>query len=337
MILRTLTLLMVTALPLRADPPKVVTDIPAVHSIASALMAGVGMPSMLLKAGETPHNFSMRPSQAHDLQNADLVVWMGHGLTPQLEDPIETLATNAEVMELLEIDRLPFLEVRASADFGDDHHDHGHGNHKEPGHDDHKDEDHAGHEHDDHKDGHDNHAGHDHRHGAGGQDPHAWLDPKFATMWAQEIAARLIAADMDNADTYKANLASFAGKMSLLDLDLKAVLAEARDTPFIATHDALYYFESAYGLNARGALANTDAAPAGPERMAAIRAALSDGSIKCALVEAGTSRKGLEAVAPAGGLTFVEIDQVGLTLEPGPALYGNLLRGLADAVKACPS
>ncbi|MEM7438617.1 MAG: zinc ABC transporter substrate-binding protein [Pseudomonadota bacterium] len=385
MVLRALTILMLTAVPLRADPPSVVTDIPAVHSLTSALMAGVGEPSMLLKAGETPHNFALRPSQARDLQNADLVVWMGHTLTPQLEEPVESLAADAKVMELLSLTGLPLLEVRASAILdGDDHDDHsdehGHDDHKDEdghddhahdehkdedghddhAHDDHKDEDghdehahdehkdedgHDDHAHDDHKDkdGHDDHAsedGHDdhddHDHAVGGPDPHAWLDPKFATMWAQEIAALLIATDPENADTYKSNLASLVGELSLLDLDLRAMLADAKDKPFVVAHDALYYFESAYDLNAQGALSNTDAAPVGPGRMAEMRAALEDGTIKCALVEAGASRKGIEAVAPEGNLTFIEIDQVGMTLDAGPGLYSALMRGLADAVKACP-
>lgn len=394
MLLRAVTALSLTALPLHADPVKVVTDIPAVHSLTSSLMAGVGKPELLLRSGESPHDLALRPSQARNMQEADLIVWMGHGLSPQLEDPIETLGANADVLELLDLKGVELLEIRESAEFGDDH-DHGHGDHDDHGdeehaakddHDDHDHEEHAGEEdhddhdheehaskddhddhdheehadkddhddhdheehaseegHDDHdheehaeKDDHDEHAGHDHHAHGDGPDPHAWLDPKIAAYWADEIAEHLAEADPENASVYATNRDALKADLASLDAELAASLAPKQNTPFIMQHDALQYFEVAYGLNARGAVADSEDAPAGPARLRDVQAMLAEGEITCALTEAGTNPRSILAIAPKDTMTLVEIDLVGLSLSPGPALYADLLRGLAAGIVKCP-
>ena len=80
-----------------AAAPEVVTDIPPVHSLAARVMQGVGEPASILPPGATPHGYSMRPSEAARLQAADIVFWVGEGLTPWLEDAVESLAAGRRV------------------------------------------------------------------------------------------------------------------------------------------------------------------------------------------------------------------------------------------------
>ena len=159
-----------------ADVPKVAVDIAPVHSIVSAVMGDLGTPDLVIPAGASPHDHALRPSEARALDQADVVVWMGHALAPWLEGPVDSLAGDATVLELLDHPQTLLLEVRTGATFGE--HDHGHDDHddhKEAAadahdHDDHGDEEHAdAHDHDDH--GHDDHGdedvaadGHDHDH-----------------------------------------------------------------------------------------------------------------------------------------------------------------------------
>ena len=153
-----------------ADVPRVAVDIAPVHSLVARVMDGLGTPDLIIPSGESPHGFSMRPSSAEALQNANVVFWIGHDLTPQLEDAIETLAENASVTELLEADGVTLLDFRESAlfeahDHGDhDEHEHGHEEAKAEDHDHDHDHEHGheeakaeGHDHDDHD--------HDHAHG----------------------------------------------------------------------------------------------------------------------------------------------------------------------------
>jgi len=91
MILRTLTLALCPAVAF-AEAPTVVTDIAPIHSLTAMVMQGVGTPELLLPPNADPHNFALRPSDAANLADADVIVWVGHALSPWLEAPLETLA-----------------------------------------------------------------------------------------------------------------------------------------------------------------------------------------------------------------------------------------------------
>ncbi|MEO1556859.1 MAG: zinc ABC transporter substrate-binding protein [Pseudomonadota bacterium] len=159
-----------------ADVPKVAVDIAPVHSIVSAVMGDLGTPDLVIPAGASPHDHALRPSEARALDQADVVVWMGHALAPWLEGPVENLAGEAVVVELLEHPQTILLDVREGATFGAHDHDHGdHDDHEEVAadahdHDDHDDHGHEevaadAHDHDDHAHGEDKHAdAHDHDH-----------------------------------------------------------------------------------------------------------------------------------------------------------------------------
>ena len=112
-------ILVLCANPLRAEAPRVVADIAPVHSLVAMVMGDLGTPDLLLPPEVSPHHYSMRPSEASALEKADLVVWIGHALTPWLENPVEQLASGAVKLELL--DEAP---VRIALD--DDNHDHDH-------------------------------------------------------------------------------------------------------------------------------------------------------------------------------------------------------------------
>ena len=86
------TALLVSASGVRADVPNIVVDIPPVFSLVSSVMQGVGTPKLLLRGNDSPHNFALRPSQRRDLGQADIIFWIGEGLTPWLEKAQASLA-----------------------------------------------------------------------------------------------------------------------------------------------------------------------------------------------------------------------------------------------------
>ena len=108
-----------------ADTPQVAVDIAPVHSLVARVMDGVGTPDLIIQPGASPHEYSLRPSEAAALQNSDLVFWIGPDLTPWLTDTIETLAKDASVTTLLDLDGTVQLDFRESALFEvHDHDDH---------------------------------------------------------------------------------------------------------------------------------------------------------------------------------------------------------------------
>ncbi len=59
-----------------ADVPRVVTDIAPVHSLVAQVMGDLGRPELLVNGNATLHSFSLGPSQAGSLEQADAVFWI---------------------------------------------------------------------------------------------------------------------------------------------------------------------------------------------------------------------------------------------------------------------
>ena len=82
--------------------PRVVVSVLPVHSLAAGVMAGVGAPRLLIRGAASPHDASLRPSDARALSAADLVIWVGPGLETFLSKPLGALAGRARVIALAE-------------------------------------------------------------------------------------------------------------------------------------------------------------------------------------------------------------------------------------------
>ena len=122
----------------------VVASVKPLHSLVSGVTEGVQKPDLIVKGAASPHTYSLKPSQAKQLEEADLVFWMGHELESFLEHPLEAIATKAKVVELIDTQGLKRLDMREGGAFDDHgHDDHGQGEHSEEGHDDHAGEGHA--------------------------------------------------------------------------------------------------------------------------------------------------------------------------------------------------
>src|SRR5690606_29721490 len=126
---------MVLATPALADAPKVVTDIPPVHSLVALVMGDLGQPELLLKPGASEHHFQLRPSQARALSEADLVVLIGPELTPWIEKSLALRAEGAAALALLAAEGTYLQDYPAHHDAHDHDHKHEHGHAHDHGHD----------------------------------------------------------------------------------------------------------------------------------------------------------------------------------------------------------
>ena len=213
-------------------------------------MQGVGTPDLNIRSGASPHQYSLRPSEAKALQDANVVIWMGKGLTPWMEDAAATLSSETLTMSLLKKEETALLEFRDSALF------------EEHSQNDHNDDKHEKH-------GHDEHA-----HGT--YDPHAWLSPENAKIWLNLIAAQLSTADPENAGTYFTNAAIALTETDTLMTEVSTMLEPIRGTRFIVFHDAYQYFETIFDFPASGAISLGDATDPSPARIAKIQDLIKD-------------------------------------------------------------
>lgn len=318
----------------QAEVPRVVTDIPPVHSLVAQVMGDLGTPELLLEPGADEHSFQLRPSQAAAVAEAGLVVWIGPELTPWLDTALEGRPEGAASLPLL---YAPGTVRRAYGDAG--HEDHAHeaaaGGHDDHGHDDHGQDDHA---HDAHgAEGQGAHAakGHD-DHAHDGTDPHAWLDPGNGKVWLGLIAAQLSGLDPENAATYAANAEAAVAALEALEAELAALLEPVKDKPMVTFHDAYGYFGGHFGLTFAGSIALGDASSPGAKRLVELRGQMEDGAVLCIFPEAQHSPDLVTQMAEGTGARVGGVlDPVGSTLEAGPGAYAALLTGMAETIVGC--
>ena len=82
---------------------KVVTSIKPIHSLAAYVMDGVGKPNVIVDGYNSPHGFSLKPSHAKMIENADLIIWVGEDLEAFLEKPLNSIAKKATKVELMDL------------------------------------------------------------------------------------------------------------------------------------------------------------------------------------------------------------------------------------------
>lgn len=123
----TLAAVLLAAPNARADL-EVVASIKPIHSLVAGVMEGDRAPGLIIQGRTSPHSYSLRPSDARRLQDADLVFWIGHSLEAFLKKPIESLGPHTVAVKLLDAPGVAALPVRTGATFEtDDHSDGDHG------------------------------------------------------------------------------------------------------------------------------------------------------------------------------------------------------------------
>lgn len=149
------------------------------------------------------------------------------------------------------------------------------------------------------------------------------------------IAARLSAADPENAGAYFANAAAARENLNTLAAEIDATLAPVRGGSFIVFHDAYQYFETDFDIPASGAISIGDASAPSPARIAQIQDRIQDAHITCVLTEPQFNPGIVDSVLSGTKANTAVIDPLGAALLPGADLYPQLIKDMADALAGC--
>jgi zinc transport system substrate-binding protein len=297
---------------------KVVASIKPVHSLVSAVMEGVAKPNLLVEGAASPHSYSLKPSQAKQLQDADIVFWMSHDLEAFLENSIENIAQKAVSVPLIESHNLTKLNFREGGAFAA----HGHDDH-----DDKHDDDHDDKHDDDHDDKHDD----DHDE----MDPHVWLDPQNAKALVHEIEEQLAKIDPKNAEIYEANASIIMKKLDNLTNEIDVDLSPVRGRGYVVFHDAYQYFEKRFGVSAIGSITVSPEVMPGAERVRELQEKVRELDATCVFSEPQFQPKLVATVTENTNAGTGVLDPLGASLEDGPELYFKLIRNMANSLKGC--
>ncbi len=276
---------------------RVVASIKPIHSLVASVMAGVGVPELLLKGANSPHNFNLRPSDARTLSEANVVFWVGPNMEIFLTRPLKTLATSGLIVEL---SKTPGLKLLPSGfDEGGENSQNANGLKPK------------------------------------NIDPHFWLDPDNAKLLVGEIVKKLGMADPGNAKLYTTNGAALITRLNRLTTELEATLAGVKTVPFIVFHDAFQYFEKRFDLNAIGAIILNPERTPGARKIRQIRKKIAAGNIRCIFTEPQFNPAIVKSVTNNTPTRVSVLDPLGADIPAGPAAYATLLRVLASALASC--
>jgi zinc transport system substrate-binding protein len=297
--LRILPVLIFCLAPVRpAQALTIVTDIAPVRAIVQAVAGPGADVTALIRPALSPHDFSMRPSDARLLASADLVVWLGPDSTPGLAHALEA-DTSPRVLALNGVTGTQRLELRGVGVFGT-----GSG----AGHDDDHDHDHA--------------------------DPHTWLDPENAALWAGAIAERLAELDAAGADTYRAHARELVRAIAEVRNMIERDLAGQPPVPFAQFHDAFHHFELRFALAPLGAATSEDEESLSLGVIADLRGALEGAAPACLFTSNEAVADRARALLEIIGVTPGYLDALGRDLPEG-FTYPDLLRAIADGYLGC--
>jgi zinc transport system substrate-binding protein len=277
---------------------KVIASIKPIHSLVASVMQGVGTPGLIVSGSNSPHTYSLKPSDAEALQKAEVIFWVGPELEAFLQKPLEALGQNATQVSLLQVKGIETLVAREGNGFDAD-----------------QDEGEV--------------------HVKGELDGHIWLDPENAKAMLKAIAETLSAADKANAAVYTSNAETAAASIDTLSAEIATTVAPAKGKGFIVFHDAYHYFENRFGVKASGAISINPENPPGAQGIAELQKRVADGKVKCVFAEPQFDNKLVNLIIEGSNVESAILDPEGATINPGPALYETVLRNLAKSLQQC--
>ncbi len=291
---------------LRAEVSVVVTSKP-IHALVSSVMAGIATPGLLISGQTSPHSYSMKPSDAQKVHNAQVFFRVSEQLEPFTGKLVQSLPSSVRVVSLADAPGLILLGIRSSGAFE-----------VSEAHTSAPDSAHA--------------HGHEHE---GPHDPHVWLDPENAKVMVKHIAEVLARVAPDHAAAFTANAKAELRRLSELSEELGRELAPVVGKPFIVYHDALHYFENRFGLTALGSVTVSPDLPPSGKRLQELRSLIRSAGVRCVFAEPYLPSRAIEVIAEGTGAKTGVLDPEGVTLEPGPQLYEQLMRNLSRSFRAC--
>jgi zinc transport system substrate-binding protein len=316
----------------------VVATIKPVHSLVAGVMQGVGEPVLLVKGGGSEHGYSVRPSAARALEQAEAVFWVGESMETFLIKPLQALAGDAKAVELWKVPGLTLLATREGGmwqahQHGDEHAgaapDRGAGAHAD-------EQDGQGEDTGPREDAHsetEQQAAEEHAYRE--IDMHIWLEPGNAKVLTGAIATALGDADPPNASIYQANAERLRQRLDELDRSLQDRLTTVADRPYVVFHDAYQYFERRYGVKAVGAITINPMVRPSARRLREIQGQLEELNAACVFAEPQFEPALVDTVIEGTSARKGVLDPLGADLEAGPDQYFELLNGLADSLIDC--
>ena len=293
-----------------ASELRVVASIAPIHSLVSEVMVGAESrePELLVQGKNSPHAYTLRPSDVRKLQDADIFFLVSETLESFAMQSLKSLENDTFVVELMNTSGIHLVQF-AESDSQDRANSHGHE-----------------HPH--------NHA-HETSHPMSRYDHHIWLDPVNAIVMVDEISRVMSNVDPENSEIYRSNANRLRLELEALTEEITSELKSAQDSEFIVFHDAYRTFEHRFGLDKKSHAILLGENRPGARRMQELRDKLKVSGVRCVFKEPQYDAKILDVLVEGTDARIAELDPLGLNLAMGTGQYFALMRGMATTLKDC--
>ena len=299
------------ALPMFANA-EVLASVKPLGFIASSIADGVTDTQVLVPAGASPHDYSLKLSDIQKVKAADLVLWVGEDIDSFLDKPVSQI-DRKKVITIADLADVEPLLTKA-------HHEHFH----EEGEHAHKHE---------HKHEHEHH--HDHDDEGLTTNWHVWYSPAISQIVAQKVADKLTEQFPDKKALIAQNLENFNRTLAEQSDKIKAQLAPFADKGFFVFHDAYSYFNDAYGLKQSGYFTINPLVAPGAKTIAHIKEEIEEHRVNCLFAEPQFTPKVIESLAQSTKVNVGKLDPIGDSVALGAGSYANFLQATAESYAQC--
>ena len=175
---------------------------------------------------------------------------------------------------------------------------------------------------------------HAHHHNGKNIDPHVWLATDNAAAMLKAIARELITLDPKHKEHYEKNLEAAVEKLSRLRQTLHSLLKETT-APFITYHDAYQYFEAEFGLRRLASVTLNEESAPGIRHVRYLKQKIKEQAVHCLFYDAPLKPRLITTLQNGSSLQAVELDALGLRLQPGKTLWFDIMLNTGKAFASC--
>ena len=277
------------------DGRSVVASVYPLAFIAEQIAGGEIEVRTLTPPGGEPHDLELTPSHARSIVEAGLVLYVGGGFQPAVEDAVEQSDNGLDVLDL--VTTIEAHEVEEASE-------------TETEHDEETEED--GHEHE-------------------GTDPHVWLDPTQAALIADSVLERLKAIAPEHGDLFDERHSDLKTSLEELDLEISSGLEKCDERTIVVAHEAFGYLVQRYDLEQIGIAGIDPEQEPSPQRMAEVARFVSENSISTIYLERAVTREVGMTLAEETGANVSYLDP--LEMEPEEGDYFSAMRANLETLQ----
>jgi len=291
---------------------KILVSMSPLYSLVSAVTKGIDETELLMPANASPHSFTLKPSHLTKVENADLIIWSGRDLEPELDKLLRKKQNALEITTATSLKLLPKREGKSwhsscsschSKHNAHEHHSHHHHHAKQP-------KDFV-------------------------VDQHWWLDPENGIIVIDLITTRLIELQPKYAAQYIANAKAAKQAIQTNILKIKELTNKLQHENFIVFHDAYQYFEKYFGVNTIGAVTLSPEIPSSIKHLQELSKSIAKNNVSCIFTEPQFSAQKVKLLAAQADLKIGVLDPIGDSKNLGIIDYNNLLYAIAANMYSC--